>query len=66
MTTTPEKSPAQTDLVTLTIDGVEVSVPKGTLIIRAAEEFLVGELRRVVGEVALALVSVTQRAVSVV
>ena len=38
MTTAPEKSPAQTDLVTLTIDGVEVSVPKGTLIIRAAEE----------------------------
>ena len=26
-----------TDLVTLTIDGIEVSVPKGTLIIRAAE-----------------------------
>ncbi|MGA8047006.1 MAG: 2Fe-2S iron-sulfur cluster-binding protein, partial [Dermatophilaceae bacterium] len=38
MTTAPEKSPAQTDLVTLTIDGVELSVPKGTLIIRAAEE----------------------------
>ncbi|KAB7746427.1 NADH-quinone oxidoreductase subunit G [Nostocoides sp. F2B08] len=38
MTTAPERSPAQTDLVTLTIDGVEVSVPKGTLIIRAAEE----------------------------
>jgi NADH-quinone oxidoreductase subunit G len=34
MTTTPEK----TDLVTLTIDGVEVSVPAGTLVIRAAEE----------------------------
>ncbi len=32
MTTTP------TDLVTCTIDGVEVSVAKGTLIIRAAEE----------------------------
>ncbi|AWS40074.1 NADH-quinone oxidoreductase subunit G [Streptosporangium sp. 'caverna'] len=32
-------SPAQTpvDLVTLTIDGFQVSVPKGTLIIRAAE-----------------------------
>ncbi|MEU3497991.1 NADH-quinone oxidoreductase subunit G [Kitasatospora cineracea] len=28
----------QTDLVTLTIDGVEVSVPKGTLVIRAAEQ----------------------------
>ncbi|GAA1916296.1 NADH-quinone oxidoreductase subunit G [Streptomyces sodiiphilus] len=26
------------DLVTLTIDGIEVSVPKGTLVIRAAEE----------------------------
>lgn len=34
MTTTPEK----TDLVTLTIDGVEVSVPKDTLVIRAAEQ----------------------------
>ena len=29
--------PAATDLVTLTVDGVEISVPKGTLIIRAAE-----------------------------
>jgi NADH-quinone oxidoreductase subunit G len=29
---------AATDLVTLTIDGVEVQVPKGTLIIRAAEQ----------------------------
>jgi NADH-quinone oxidoreductase subunit G len=28
----------QQDLVTLTIDGIEVSVPKGTLIIRAAEQ----------------------------
>jgi NADH-quinone oxidoreductase subunit G len=28
----------KTDLVTLTIDGVEVSVPKGTLVIRAAEQ----------------------------
>ena len=26
------------DLVTLTIDGIEVSVPKGTLVIRAAEQ----------------------------
>ncbi len=34
MTTTP----AKTDLVTLTIDGVEVSVPAGTLVIRAAEQ----------------------------
>lgn len=30
--------PAPVDLVTLTIDGVEVSVPKGTLVIRAAEQ----------------------------
>ncbi|RYU14874.1 NADH-quinone oxidoreductase subunit G [Nocardioides iriomotensis] len=29
---------AKADLVTLTIDGVEVSVPKGTLVIRAAEQ----------------------------
>ena len=28
----------EADLVTLTIDGVEVSVPKGTLVIRAAEQ----------------------------
>ncbi|HWJ66307.1 MAG TPA: NADH-quinone oxidoreductase subunit G [Nocardioides sp.] len=34
MTTTPEKS----DLVTVTIDGVQVSVPKDTLVIRAAEQ----------------------------
>ena len=34
MTTTPDK----TDLVTLTIDGISVSVPKGTLVIRAAEQ----------------------------
>jgi NADH-quinone oxidoreductase subunit G len=34
MTTTPEK----TDLVTLTVDGVQVSVPPGTLVIRAAEQ----------------------------
>ncbi|HZG96325.1 MAG TPA: NADH-quinone oxidoreductase subunit G [Mycobacteriales bacterium] len=37
MTTTPETKP-QTDTVSLTIDGVEVTVPKGTLIIRAAEQ----------------------------
>ncbi|MCA0336311.1 MAG: NADH-quinone oxidoreductase subunit G [Actinobacteria bacterium] len=44
MTTTPEKTapaapaaPPAADLVTCTIDDVEVSVPKGTLIIRAAE-----------------------------
>ncbi|MBZ5740441.1 NADH-quinone oxidoreductase subunit G [Nocardioides sp. GBK3QG-3] len=34
MTTAPE----QTDLVTLTIDGIQVSVPKDTLVIRAAEQ----------------------------
>src|SRR5881398_2553764 len=34
MTVAPEK----TDLVTLTIDGFEISVPKGTLLIRAAEQ----------------------------
>jgi len=28
----------QTDLITLTIDGFEVTVPKGTLVIRAAEQ----------------------------
>ena len=41
MTTAPEKSketaPEKSDEVTLTIDGVEVSVPKNTLVIRAAE-----------------------------
>lgn len=30
--------PAPEELVTLTVDGREVSVPKGTLIIRAAEK----------------------------
>ncbi|MDH6112379.1 NADH-quinone oxidoreductase subunit G [Kitasatospora sp. MAP12-15] len=34
--TEPQKT--ATDLVTLTIDGVEVQVPKGTLVIRAAEQ----------------------------
>jgi len=42
MTTTPEKTGATTpvaeDLVTLTIDGVQVSVPQDTLVIRAAEQ----------------------------
>ncbi len=42
MTTTPERSketaPERTDEVTVTIDGVEVSVPKDTLVIRAAEQ----------------------------
>src|SRR3954470_5314634 len=44
MTTAPERVagspgsvPANPDLVTLTVDGLQVSVPKGTLIIRAAE-----------------------------
>ncbi len=40
MTLTPTAAtgvPASTDLVTLTIDGFEVRVPKGTLVIRAAE-----------------------------
>ncbi|MDR3079849.1 MAG: (2Fe-2S)-binding protein, partial [Streptomyces sp.] len=36
--TEPEKAPEKADLVTLTIDGVELSVPKGTLVIRAAEQ----------------------------
>ena len=35
MTTTPEKA---TDLVNVTIDGIQVSVPKDTLVIRAAEQ----------------------------
>ncbi|GAB2710157.1 NADH-quinone oxidoreductase subunit G [Kitasatospora kifunensis] len=35
--TEPSAVKAATDLVTLTIDGVEVQVPKGTLVIRAAE-----------------------------
>ncbi|MEO7942410.1 MAG: NADH-quinone oxidoreductase subunit G [Marmoricola sp.] len=46
MTTTPQKTPEKSketapeksDEVTLTIDGVEVSVPKNTLVIRAAEQ----------------------------
>ncbi|MCA9710945.1 MAG: (2Fe-2S)-binding protein, partial [Myxococcales bacterium] len=39
MTQAPEKTdPQKTDLVTLTIDGISVSVPKGTLVIRAAEQ----------------------------
>jgi NADH-quinone oxidoreductase subunit G len=36
MTTTPERT--EVDTVTLTIDGVQVSVPKDTLVIRAAEQ----------------------------
>lgn len=38
MTTTGQKAPAEQDLVELTIDDIGVSVPKGTLIIRAAEQ----------------------------
>ncbi len=38
MTLAPEKTPAITGGVTLTIDGIELTVPKGTLIIRAAEQ----------------------------
>ena len=33
-----EAAPPPEDLVSLTIDGVEISVPKGTLVIRAAEQ----------------------------
>jgi NADH-quinone oxidoreductase subunit G len=36
--TTGSQAVEKSDLVTLTIDGVEVSVPKGTLVIRAAEQ----------------------------
>jgi NADH-quinone oxidoreductase subunit G len=36
--TVDQKSPEKTELVTLTVDDVEVSVPKGTLVIRAAEQ----------------------------
>lgn len=35
--TTSHEGEPQVEMVTLTIDGVEVSVPKGTLVIRAAE-----------------------------
>ncbi len=38
MSTTADKAPATTDLVTVTIDGIEAQVEKGTLIIRAAEQ----------------------------
>ncbi len=37
LTPTAPAAPAATDQVTLTIDGFEVTVPKGTLVIRAAE-----------------------------
>ncbi len=38
MTATPAPTPAPPDGVTLTIDGVSLTVPKGTLVIRAAEQ----------------------------
>ena len=38
MSVTADKAPATTDLVTVTIDGIEAQVEKGTLIIRAAEQ----------------------------
>ncbi|WP_246210323.1 NADH-quinone oxidoreductase subunit G [Nocardioides piscis] len=38
MTTSPEKVGQSSDLVTVTIDGVQVTVPKDTLVIRAAEQ----------------------------
>ena len=38
MTTTPEKTDAAVETVTVTIDGIQVSVPKDTLVIRAAEQ----------------------------
>ena len=40
MTAAPQaaKDATQDDLVTVSIDGIEISVPKGTLLIRAAEQ----------------------------
>ncbi|WP_121253286.1 NADH-quinone oxidoreductase subunit G [Nocardioides ferulae] len=38
MTTSPERTGAEVEHVTLTVDGVQVSVPKDTLVIRAAEQ----------------------------
>ncbi len=38
MTQAPEKTDQQTQLVNLTVDGIAVSVPKDTLVIRAAEQ----------------------------
>ena len=35
--TVTENRQAPVEMVTLTIDGIEVSVPKGTMLIRAAE-----------------------------
>ena len=38
VTTEGKAKAASQELVTLTIDGIEISVPKGTLVIRAAEQ----------------------------
>jgi NADH-quinone oxidoreductase subunit G len=38
MTMTQNKSAEIVDLITVVIDGFEVAVPKGTLVIRAAEK----------------------------
>src|SRR3954452_2606442 len=38
MTSTPARTGAAVDTVTVTIDGIQVSVPKDTLVIRAAEQ----------------------------
>ncbi|MDQ1731258.1 MAG: NADH-quinone oxidoreductase subunit [Pseudonocardiales bacterium] len=38
MTLAPEQTDQQVELITVTIDGIEISVPKGTLLIRAAEQ----------------------------
>lgn len=37
LNTSPDQAKAAVELLTLTIDGIEVAVPKGTLAIRAAE-----------------------------
>jgi NADH-quinone oxidoreductase subunit G len=38
VTASGASSPATTDGVTLTVDGIDITVPKGTLVIRAAEQ----------------------------
>src|SRR5438094_1934984 len=38
MTTVDKPVEKKEDLITVTIDGIEISVPKGTLLIRAAEQ----------------------------
>ncbi len=38
MSTTMDKDAVAVDLITVTIDGIDISVPKGTLLIRAAEQ----------------------------